>query len=107
MPNNTEATPKITLQKVTLIIVVLLIAVISFTKVSNWAADPATHTHSITQTNDKIKTVMTLSGGAAGASGIKKSSGKYKHQHQRDTGDDIRIGHGDIGHGIQRTFHPF
>ncbi|WP_026526047.1 hypothetical protein [Butyrivibrio sp. VCD2006] len=68
MPNNTEATPKITLQKVTLIIVVLLIAVISFTKVSNWAADPATHTHSITQTNDKIKTVMTLSGGAAGAS---------------------------------------
>ncbi len=68
MLNNTETTPTITLQKVTLIIVILLIAVISFTKVANWAADPNTHRHSIEQTDEKVKDVMTLSGGAAAAS---------------------------------------
>ncbi len=56
------------LKKITLIALILLIAVISLTKVAPWSADPANHTHSIEQTDDKIATVMTLSGGAAGTS---------------------------------------
>ena len=68
MPNNTENFPNITMGKITLMVLILLIAVISFTKVSNWAADPNTHRHSIEQTDEKVKDVMTLSAGAAAAS---------------------------------------
>jgi hypothetical protein len=56
------------LKKLSIIAVVLLIAVISFTIVAPWAADPLHHGNSITKTDDKITTVMTLSGGAAGTS---------------------------------------
>ncbi len=56
------------LKKGASIALVLLIAVISFTLVAPWAADPQNHIHSIEQTEDKITTVMTLSGGAAGTS---------------------------------------
>ncbi|SFB73425.1 hypothetical protein [Butyrivibrio sp. YAB3001] len=56
------------LKKMALIAVLLLIAIISITKISPWAANPLNHTHSIEQTDDKITTVMTLSGGAAGTS---------------------------------------
>ena len=56
------------LQKITGIVVLILIAVISFTKIAPWAANPQTHVHSIEQTEEKINTVMTLSGGAAATS---------------------------------------
>ena len=56
------------IKKITLVMVFALIAVISFTKIAPWAADPQTHTHSIEKTEEKIKTVMTLSGGAAATS---------------------------------------
>lgn len=56
------------IKKVTIVAVLLLLAVISFTKIAPWATDPNTHTHSIEQTDDKISTVIALSGGAAATS---------------------------------------
>ena len=56
------------LKKASIVAVLLLLAVISFTIVSPWAAEAGNHRHSIEQTEDKITTVMTLSGGAAGTS---------------------------------------
>ncbi len=56
------------LKKITLVAIILLVAVISFTIVAPWAQDASNHRHSIAQTEDKISTVMTLSGGAAGTS---------------------------------------
>ncbi len=53
------------LKKIMIVVLLLLLAVFSVTKVAPWAKDPANHTHSIEQTEDKIATVMTLSGGAA------------------------------------------
>jgi hypothetical protein len=56
------------LKKATIVAILLLLAVISFTKIAPWAASPSLHVHSLEQTEDKISTVMTLSGGAAGTS---------------------------------------
>ncbi|MBO4458860.1 MAG: hypothetical protein J5802_14235 [Butyrivibrio sp.] len=56
------------LKKLTIIVVLLLVAVISFTKIAPMAANPANHKHAIEQTDSKISTVMKLSGGAAAAS---------------------------------------
>ena len=56
------------LQKAAIIAVFLLLAVFSVTRVASFAADADKHTHSIVQTEDKISTVITLSGGAAGTS---------------------------------------
>ncbi len=56
------------LKKAAIVAVLLLIGVISFTKLTPLAADPANHTHSIEQTDDKIGKVMTLSGGSAATS---------------------------------------
>ena len=59
---------KLNLRKAALISLILLFAVISFTKIAPWAASAATHPHSIEQTEDKITSVMTLSAGAAATS---------------------------------------
>jgi len=56
------------LKTITTIVILLLVAVISLTKIAPIAADPANHKHSIEQTDEKISTVMKLSGGAAAAS---------------------------------------
>ena len=56
------------LKNIALVAVLLLIATFSFTKIAPWAANPENHVHSIEQTDEKISTVMTLSGGAAGTS---------------------------------------
>ncbi|MCR5656083.1 MAG: hypothetical protein K6G06_01355 [Butyrivibrio sp.] len=56
------------LSKIAKIAIVILIAVISVTKLSPWASDPGNHRHSIEQTDKKITDVMTLSAGAAGTS---------------------------------------
>lgn len=53
------------LKKTTIIALLVLVAVISFTKVAPWAADPDNHKHSIEMTEEKITKVMALSGGAA------------------------------------------
>jgi hypothetical protein len=58
----------VNLSKITKVAVLLLIAVISFTKIAPWAGDALNHTHSIEQTENKITTVMSLSGGAAATS---------------------------------------
>ena len=56
------------LKKYALVAVVLLAAVISFTIIAPWAADSVNHVSTIEKTENKISAVMTLSGGAAGAS---------------------------------------
>lgn len=56
------------LKKITLIVILLLVAVISLTKIAPIAANPASHKHSIEQTDEKITTVMKLAGGAAATS---------------------------------------
>ncbi len=53
------------LKKIMIVVLLILLAVFSVTKVAPWAMDPENHSHSIEQTEDKIATVMTLSGGAA------------------------------------------
>lgn len=56
------------LKKAAVIAVLLLIAVISITRIAPVAGSAGNHAHSIEQTEDKISTVITLSGGAAGTS---------------------------------------
>ena len=56
------------LKKIALVAVILLAAVISFTIIAPWAANPENHVSTIEKTENKITAVMTLSGGAAGAS---------------------------------------
>ncbi len=56
------------LKKVTAVVVLVLVAVISFTRVAPWAGNPETYRHTIEQTEQKIDSVMLLSGGAAATS---------------------------------------
>jgi hypothetical protein len=56
------------MKKITCVLVLLFVAVLSITKVSDWTSDPANHAHSIAQTEDNIATVMKLSAGAAASS---------------------------------------
>ena len=56
------------LKKITIVVVLALVAVISFTKLAPWAGSPSSHKHSIEQTDQKIESVMVLSGGSAGTS---------------------------------------
>jgi len=55
-------------KKIMITALLFLFAVFSFTMIAPRAADPANHRHSIEQTEDKIASVMTLSGGAAATS---------------------------------------
>lgn len=59
---------KLDMKKCMYIVLLILFAVFSITVIAPWASDPETHTHSIEQTEDKISTVMTLSGGSAATS---------------------------------------
>ena len=68
-------------KKIMIVALLTLLAVISITKIAPAAADPANHKHSIEQTEEKIASVMTLSGGAAATSAI--ISGKIPHQFVR------------------------
>lgn len=58
----------INLRKLTIIAVFVLLAAFSVTVVSPWLANPENHKHTIEQTDEKIKAVMALSGGAAATS---------------------------------------
>ena len=51
-----------------IVVLLVLLGVISATRISPWAADPETHRYSIEKTDEKIAAVMTLSGGAAATS---------------------------------------
>ena len=55
-------------KKLMLIAVLALVAVISFNKIAPFAADPEKHKHTIEQTDERIASVMALSGGAAATS---------------------------------------
>lgn len=61
---------KITLnyKKIMIVALLILAAAISITQIAPAAADPANHKHAIEQTEEKIASVMTLSGGAAATS---------------------------------------
>lgn len=54
--------------KVLLILALVLVALLSMTKINDWATDPETHRHSIEEIDDKIKTVMELTAGATATS---------------------------------------
>lgn len=56
------------LKRLMITALLVLFAVISITRIAPAAADPANHKHSIEQTEEKISSVMTLSGGAAATS---------------------------------------
>lgn len=56
------------LKKAAIVAIALLIAVISITRIATFAGSADNHSHSIEQTEEKINTVITLSGGAAGTS---------------------------------------
>jgi hypothetical protein len=56
------------IKKLVCVVVIILVAVFSITKVSDWTSDPANHEHSITQTEENISTVMKLSAGSAATS---------------------------------------
>ncbi len=58
----------VNLKKITIVIVLIFIAVFSYTRIAPWVSDPETHVHTIAQTEEKISTVTTLSGGAAATS---------------------------------------
>lgn len=55
-------------KKAMIIALLVLVAALSITMIAPRAADPKNHKHSIEQTEDKISSVMTLSGGAAATS---------------------------------------
>ena len=56
------------IKKLTLIAVFVLLAAFSTTVISPWLSSPENHKHTIEQTDEKIKAVMALSGGAAATS---------------------------------------
>lgn len=55
-------------KKIMIVALLILVGVVSFTWVAPRATDPNNHGHTIEQTDDKIASVMTLSGGAAATS---------------------------------------
>jgi len=54
--------------KVLLVLALVLVAVLSMSKISDWATDPANHAHSISEIDEKITTVMELTAGATATS---------------------------------------
>lgn len=61
-------TSKLNAKKIMIVVLLVLLAVISATRVSPWASDPENHRYSIEKTDEKIAAVMTLSGGSAATS---------------------------------------
>lgn len=55
-------------KKLMIAALLILLAVLSITQIAPWAADPANHQHSIEQTDEKIESVISLSGGAVATS---------------------------------------
>jgi len=54
--------------KVLLVLALVLVAVLSMSKISDWATNPANHAHSISEIDEKITTVMELTAGATATS---------------------------------------
>ncbi len=57
-----------TRRKVLFVLALILVAVLSMSKLADWATDPANHTHSISEIDEKITTVMELTAGATATS---------------------------------------
>ena len=54
--------------KVLFVLALILVALLSMSKIADWATNPETHTHSIEEIDEKIKTVMELTAGATATS---------------------------------------
>ncbi len=54
--------------KVIIVLALIIVALLSMSKISDWATNPKTHEHSIAEIDDKIKTVMELTAGATASS---------------------------------------
>lgn len=55
-------------KKIVFVLALILVAVLSMSKVTDWATDPANHAHSISEIDEKITTVMELTAGATATS---------------------------------------
>ena len=55
-------------KKIIIALALVLIALLSMSKITNWATDPMTHEHSIQELDDQITTVLELTAGATAAS---------------------------------------
>lgn len=55
-------------KKIVFVLALILVSVLSMSKVSDWATDPANHSHSISEIDEKIITVMELTAGATATS---------------------------------------
>lgn len=55
-------------KKVLLVLALILVAVLSMSKIADYATDPNNHAHSISEIDEKIKTVMELTAGATATS---------------------------------------
>lgn len=54
--------------KVLFVLALILVALLSMSRIADWATNPETHTHSIEEIDEKIKTVMELTAGATATS---------------------------------------
>ena len=55
-------------KKIVFVLALILVSVLSMSKVSDWATNPANHSHSISEIDEKIITVMELTAGATATS---------------------------------------
>lgn len=55
-------------KKIIIALALVLVALLSMSKITNWATDPMTHEHSIQELDDQITTVLELTAGATAAS---------------------------------------
>ena len=58
------------IKKIAICLLLIVIALISATKVSKWASSTSTHEYEIAQIDKKIETVLELTGGATAASAV-------------------------------------
>jgi len=54
--------------KILIVLALILVAVLSMSKIADYATDPNNHAHSISEIDEKIKTVMELTAGATATS---------------------------------------
>lgn len=55
-------------KKILIALALILVALLSMSKISDWATNPKTHEHSISELDDQITTVLELTAGATAAS---------------------------------------
>lgn len=58
------------LKSAALVLLLVVISLVSITKITPWAVSPATHEHSVAAIDNKVTTVMELTAGATAASAV-------------------------------------